>query len=54
MYEFWYNYAKLKYSEKEKLHCMDNDSFIVYIKIDDIYRDSTEDFETRFDTSNMN
>ena len=54
MYEFWYYYAKLKYSEKEKLHYMDKDSFIVYIKTDDIYRDSTEDFETRFDTSNMN
>ena len=31
---------------------MDTDSFIVYIKTDDIYRDSAEDVETRFDTSN--
>ena len=26
--------------------------FIVYIKIDDIYKDIAEDVETRFDTSN--
>ena len=31
---------------------MDTDSFIVYIKTDDIYRDITEDVENRFDTSN--
>ena len=31
---------------------MDTDSFIVYIKIDDIYKDTAEDVETRFDTSN--
>ena len=32
---------------------MDTDSFIVYIKIDDIYKDVAEDVETRFDTSNF-
>ena len=26
--------------------------FIVYIKADDIYKDTAEDVETRFDTSN--
>ena len=31
---------------------MDTDSFIVYIKIGDIYKDVAEDIETRFDTSN--
>ena len=31
---------------------MDTDSFIVYIKTDDIHKDSAEDVETRFDTSN--
>ena len=31
---------------------MDGDSFIVYIKKDDIYEDIAEDVETRFDTSN--
>ena len=32
MYEFWYDYLKLKYGEKAKLCYMDTDSFIVYIK----------------------
>ena len=31
---------------------MDTDSFIVYIKIKDIYSDIAKDVETRFDTSN--
>ena len=31
---------------------MDADSFIVYIKAGDIYKDIAEDVETRFDTSN--
>ena len=48
MYEFWYDYVKLKYSEKAKLCYMDTDSFIVSIKIDDI----AEDVETRFHASN--
>ena len=29
---------------------MDTDSFIVYIKTDDIYKDITEDVNARFDT----
>ena len=28
------------------------DSFIVYIKADDIYKDIAEDVETKYDTSN--
>ena len=31
---------------------MDSNSFIVYIKTDNIYKDITEDVETRFDSSN--
>ena len=31
---------------------MDTDSFVAYIKTDDIYKDIAEDVETRFDTSN--
>ena len=31
---------------------MDKDSFIVYIKTEDIYSDTAKDVETRFDTSN--
>ena len=31
---------------------LDTDSFIVYIKIIDIYKDIAVDIKTRFDTSN--
>ena len=31
---------------------MDTDSFIAYIKADDIYKDFAEDIETKFDTWN--
>ena len=31
---------------------MDTDSFVVYIKTYDIYKDTAEDVDTRFDTSN--
>ena len=31
---------------------MDTDNFIVYIKEDDIYKDTAKNVETRFDTSN--
>ena len=48
MFEFCYDYVK----QKAKFCYMDIGSFIVYVKIDDIYRDITEDVETRFDTSN--
>ena len=34
----------------KKQNCV-TDSFIVYIKTDDIYKDIAEDVETRFDTS---
>ena len=53
MYEFWYDYVKPKYGENAKLCYMDTDSFIVYGKRDDIYKDVAEDVETRFDTSNF-
>ena len=52
MYEFWYNYVKPKNGENVKLCYMNTDSFIVYIKTDDNYKDIAEDVETRFDTSN--
>ena len=32
---------------------MDTVSFIVHVKTEDIYKDTTEDVETRFDTSNF-
>ena len=51
IYGFCYGYVKPKYCEKPKLSYMDTDSCIVYIKIDDIYKDIEEDVETRSDTS---
>ena len=38
--------------KKENYVYMDTDSFIVYTKGDDIYKDITKDVKTRFDTSN--
>ena len=32
---------------------MGADTFIVYIKTDDIYKDIVEDVDSRFDTSNL-
>ena len=52
MYEFCYDYVKPKYDEKAKLCYMDTDSFIVFIKTHDIYKDIAEDVEIRFDTFN--
>ena len=43
---------KPKYGEKPKLFYVDINSFILYKKTDDIYKDITEDVETRFDISN--
>ena len=40
MYEFWYDYMKPKYGDKEKLCYMDADSFVMNIK--------TEDFLQRY------
>ena len=51
MHEIWYDFVKPKYGEKVKLCYMDTDSFIVYIKTDDIYKDIAEDVETRCETS---
>ena len=48
VHEFWYDYIKRKYGEKTKLCYVDIDSFIVYVKTKDIYKDIAEDVETRF------
>ena len=50
MYDFQYDYVKLKYGEKAKLCYMDTNSFMVYIKTDDIYKGISEDVATRFYT----
>ena len=51
MYEFLYDYMKPKYGEKTKLCNMDIESFIVYIKTEDIYSNIENIVEARFDTS---
>ena len=53
MYEFRYDYVKRKCGENAKLCYMDTDSFIVHVKTYDIYKDITEDAETKFDSSNF-
>ena len=49
MYRCWYDYVKPKYGQKARLRYVDKDTFIVYIKTDDIYKDIKEDIKTRFD-----
>ena len=51
-YKFFYNQLKPKCGEKAKFCSVDTDTFIVYIKTDDIYKETAENVETRFDTSN--
>ena len=41
MYEFWYDYIKPKYNDKAKLCYMDTDSFVMYIKTEDFYKDNS-------------
>ena len=52
MYEFWYDYMKLKYKNKMKLCYMDTDSLLMNIKTNDFYKDISCDVDKRFDTSN--
>ena len=53
MYEFWYDYIKLKYENNAKLCYMNTDSFIIYIKTVDFYQDIVDDVTKWFDTSNL-
>ena len=52
MYGFWYDYMKPKYGDNVKLCYMDTDSFIIYIKTEDFYKDIAGDVECKFDKSN--
>ena len=54
MYEFWYDYIKLKYQDKAKLCYMDTDSFIIRIKTEGFYEDIANNVEKWLDTSNYN
>ena len=51
MYEFWYDYLKLKYQEIIKLCYMDTDSFITHVKTEDFFKDIAKDVNKWFDTS---
>ena len=51
--KFWYDNVKPKYREEAKLCYMATDSFIVYMKAEDIYPDIENDLETRLDTSDF-
>ena len=52
MYEFCYDYIKLKYNDNVRLCYMDTDSFVMNIKTNDFYKDIAHDVYNRFDTSN--
>ena len=53
MYEFWYDYIKPKYGDRAKLCYMDtDDSFVIYIETEDLYKDNANHVERWFDTSN--
>ena len=52
VHEFWFHCVKPKYGKIANLCYMDTDSFIIYIKTDDICKDIAEDVVRRFDTSN--
>ena len=54
MYEFWYDYVKVKYEDRLKLCYMDTDSFVLNVRTEDFYKDISEDVKDRFDTSNFN
>ena len=53
MYKFWYDYIKTKYGDRAKLCYTDTDSFVIYIKAEDFYKDIANDVERWFDTSNF-
>ena len=48
MYEFRHDLIEKKFCEKVNLCYVETDSFIVYVKTNDIYKDIAGDVETRF------
>ena len=52
MYEFWYDYIKLKYRVKARLCYTDTDSLVIYVETEDFYKDIADDVEKWFYTFN--
>ena len=52
LYEFCYDYIKIKYQDNAKLCYMDTDSFILNIKTEDFCENIADDVKKRFDISN--
>ena len=52
MYEFYYHKIQLNYNNKIKLHYMDTDSFILYLKTTNLLKD-LEYFKNKFDSSEL-
>ena len=50
IYQFWYHYIKPKYYIA-KLCYTDTDSFVIYIKTEDFYKDIASDAERRLNRS---
>ena len=48
VYEFWYDYIKLKYQQNAKLCYMDTDRFLIHTKAKDVYEDIANHVEKRF------
>ena len=53
MYDFLYNYIKLKFGENAKLLFTDTDSLCYEIETEDFYKDISKDVDQKFDTSNF-
>ena len=51
MFDFHYNYIKMKYGDKAKLLFTDTDSLMYEIRTEDFYEDIKGDVKDRFDTS---
>ena len=51
MYEFYYDFLKVKYGEKCKLVYTDTDSLIIQVETEDLYKDMA-DHKDKFDFSN--
>ena len=52
MYEFWYDYIKLKYRDKAELSYTDTDRLVIHVETEEFYKDIACDVEKVFDTSN--